>query len=257
MVIFLILIPLAILLFVVTKNHLNYKFLIGNFNRFNVIVFGKKGTGKDLFFQSIIRKRKKPYYSNISYGYDQRKHISVGDISVAPNTFDNSLENNFVKVPRVFEEKIDFFISDGGIYLPSQYDSSIDKKYPSMFIFYVLIRHLYNSNIHINYNGSITRLYKKLREQADGYIKMRRSIRFFAWMIMLGTYYDKYESAEQSLLPLKVAMLNKYSKADALLYKAQNGDIRDFFIFIPLKSIKYDTRYFKNKLLLPQDNTPL
>lgn len=228
---------------------MNYKFLIKQFDRFNIIVFGKKGTGKDLFFQSIIAKRKKPYYSNITYGYDQLKNISVGDISVAPNTFDNSLENNFVKVPVVFEEKVDFFISDGGIYLPSQYDSSIDKKYPSMFIFYVLIRHLYNSNIHINYNGSITRLYKKLREQADGYIKMRRSIRIFGYMIMLGTHYDKYESAEQSLLPLKVAMLNKYSKAEALLYNAQNGGIKDFFLILPIKKIKYNTRYFKDKLL--------
>jgi hypothetical protein len=253
----LVLIPIALFLFIVIKNELNYKFLIKQFDRFNIITFGKKGTGKDLFFQSIIHKRKKPYYSNISYGYNQLKEISVGDISVSPNTFDNSLENNFIKVPAVFKEKVDFFISDGGIYLPSQYDSSIDKKYPSMFIFYVLIRHLYNSNIHINYNGSITRLYKKLREQADGYIKMRRSIKLFGFMIMLGTYYDKYESAEQSLLPLKVAMLNKYSKADGLLYQAQNGSIKDFFLIIRIKNIKYNTRYFKDKLLQPTDNTSL
>ena len=76
-------------------------------------------------------------------------------------------------------------------------------------------------------------------------------------MIMLGTYYDKYESAEQSLLPLKVAMLNKYSKADGLLYQAQNGSIKDFFLIIRIKNIKYNTRYFKDKLLQPKDNTTL
>lgn len=249
-----ILIPLLILLYLVIRNYMNLSFLSKKFDKSNMIVFGKKGSGKDLFFQTIIKYRKKKYYSNIPYGYDRLESVAVGDLSVSPNTFEQSIDNKFEKIPVRFEEKVDFFISDGGIYLPSQYDSLIDKKYPSLFIFYVLIRHLYNSNVHINYNGSITRLYKKLREQADGYVKMRGVIRIFGFFFLLGTYYDLFESAEKSLLPLSSRAFNGFSKAEVDLYRAQNGFIKDFFVVIRKKSIKYDTRYFKDRILLPKTN---
>lgn len=244
-----IIIPLLIIGYIFLRSELNYAFLIKNFRKFNVIVFGKKGSGKDAFFQAIINRRKEPYYSNIGYGYKQAKTISVNDLSVLPNTYENALNNQFEKIEPAFDEKVDFYISDGGIYLPSQYDSKIDAKYPSLFIFYVLIRHLFNSNIHINYNGSITRLYKKLREQADGYIRMRGVLRIFGFLVLHGTWYDKFESAEQSLQPLNSRLMNGYSKAEADLYLAQNGEIKPFFVILPIKKIKYNTRYFKDVLL--------
>ena len=33
----------------------------------NVIVYGKKGKGKDVLFAAVIHKRKKPHFSNIKY----------------------------------------------------------------------------------------------------------------------------------------------------------------------------------------------
>ena len=50
------------------SNHLKVREMISNFKKCNVIVFGKKGTGKDLIFQKVINCRKDTYYSNISYG---------------------------------------------------------------------------------------------------------------------------------------------------------------------------------------------
>jgi hypothetical protein len=244
-----ILILLVVIIFMIVKNYLNLIFLSKQFDKHNMIVFGKKGSGKDLFFQTIIKYRKKRYYSNIPYGYKREQSIAISDLSVSPNTFEQTIDNKFHRIPVRFEEKIDFYVSDGGIYLPSQYDSLIDRKFPSLFIFYVLIRHLYNSNIHINYNGSITRLYKKLREQADGYVKMRGVIKLPFILVLLGTYYDKFESAESSLLPLSSRAFNGFSKAETDLYRAQNGVIKDFFVFVRKKSIKYDTRYFKNVIL--------
>ena len=40
-------------------NHLRVKYMITQFKKCNVIVFGKKGTGKDLIFQKVINSRKK------------------------------------------------------------------------------------------------------------------------------------------------------------------------------------------------------
>ena len=61
--------------------------------------------------------------------------------------------------------------------------------------------------------------------------------------------YDRYESAQKRLLPVKSRLLNKYSKAEVDIYNAQNGDIRQGLVFRLKKNITYDTRYFEKKLL--------
>ena len=45
------------LLFLILKSYLNMAYIIKVFKRNNVIVFGKKGTGKDMLFQAVINKR--------------------------------------------------------------------------------------------------------------------------------------------------------------------------------------------------------
>ena len=59
MVVFFGAILLIVFLYILIKNLLNYKFLIKKFDKFNIITFGKKGSGKDLLTQAIIWKRKK------------------------------------------------------------------------------------------------------------------------------------------------------------------------------------------------------
>lgn len=218
------------------------------FKECNVIVSGKKGTGKDLLFQLIISKRKREnYYSNIDYGYKYH-HIGLKDISVEPNTYLNFIDDDIKKIKKLHDDKEDIYISDGGIYLPSQYDAILYKKFPSFPIYYALSRHLYLQNIHIN-TQNINRVWKALREQADYYIICKKVTHWlFFWLKISYITYDKYESALMNLLPMGNRFFNKFSKAEQDQFKATNGEIKKRYSFILKKKIKYDTRAFANIL---------
>lgn len=234
-------------LFLFFSNKINTDNIIYHFKKNNVIVCGHKGNGKDLLFQWVINKRHDYYYSNISYG-GKHKVISIKDISCSPNDYDSLINNKVEKTKHLFYEKKDFYISDAGNFLPAQMDSLLHRKYKSMPLYYSLSRHLYNSNVHMNAQ-SIERLWKIIREQADFFVCCKRTYHLPFFLIIKCITYDKYESAKANLLPLKTRLLNKQSKIQADLYRAQNGDIRKCFVIIPKKSIKYDTRAFEHILL--------
>lgn len=239
---------LIIALFVFFRNKINTDNIRYHFKHGNVIVCGKKGNGKDLVFQWIINKRHDYYYSNISYG-KKHKIISLKDVSCSPNTYDNLINDNVTKTKHLFKEGKDIYISDGGNFLPSQMDSVLHKKYPSMPLFYSLSRHLYNSNVHINAQ-SIERIWKALREQADFYICVKRTYKLFGLIFITKCItYDKFESCKANLLPLKKRLLNKQSRNQYDLFTAQNGDIRKCYIIQFRNKLYYDTRAFENILL--------
>lgn len=241
---FLILVGLILIL----KNHLVNKDTLWNFKHCNVIVAGKKGSGKDLVFQWVIKKRKKFYYSNISYG-GKHKIITLKQVSCMPNTYYTLINDKVEKQPHLFKEKADIYISDIGNFLPSYMDSTLYKYFPSMPLFYSLSRHLYNNNIHCN-TQNIERGWKALREQADFYLQVKRTFKLFGVLFITKYYsYDRYESAKQNLLPIKTRVLNKYSKAEADIYRATNGDIKKGYLFQWKWSLKYDTRAFEKVLL--------
>ena len=73
------------------RNHFLVKEMISSFKKCNVIVFGKKGTGKDLIFQKVINSRKDTYYSNISYGGDYND-IEVSELTTG-NTYNDFIQN--------------------------------------------------------------------------------------------------------------------------------------------------------------------
>jgi hypothetical protein len=247
-ILIILLIILIILIFLLIRYHLFTKHILKNFKSCNVIVAGKKGTGKDLLFQYVIKKRKKEkYYSNIEYGYNYT-NVKLKDISCEPNNYENIVNDKIVKTEPHFEEKADFYISDIGIFLPSYMDSTLYKKFPSMPIFYALSRHLYDSNIHCN-TQNIERGWKALREQADFYCITRGTIKVFGFLITKITTYDKYQSAKEDIRPIKARLLNKYSKAEVDIYKGTHGTIKEGYIIQRVKRIKYDTRAFKNILL--------
>lgn len=248
----LILIAIAIPLFIALA------FLIGNamtnsntlwhFKHCNVLVAGKKGSGKDLLFQWVINKRNEYYYGNIGYG-GHHKIVKLKQVSCEPNDYDHIVNDKIEKKPHFFREKKDIYISDIGIYLPSYMDSKLYSKFPSMPIYYALSRHLANNNVHCN-TQNIERGWKALREQADFYIQVKRTYKIFGFLFITKYYsYDRYESARQNLMPLKARLLNKYSKAEVDIYKATNGDIRKGYIFQIKPKLKYDTRAMEKILL--------
>jgi len=223
------------------KRHLKREF-----TRCNVIVAGKKGSGKDLLFQAMINARKKPYYANISYGGKYR-HVGLREISLSPNTPQDFIKDNITMIERCFTEDTDIYISDGGIYLPSYLDSVLYKQFPSLPIFYPLSRHISHSNIHVNVQN-FGRVWKALREQADAFVYVKKTLSLPGFLLIRATWYDKYESAEARLEPVRNRIFNKYSKAETDIYKASNGDIRQGWFIMRKASVKYDTRAFEKVL---------
>lgn len=238
-----------ILLGIYLKYLLNKKSLIDAFERNNCIVDGKKGTGKDALFDFIIRKRKKVCFSNIYYG-ENTFPINAIDMSVAPNTYENFIngEIQLIHKNEGFEGK-DIYISDAGIYLPSQYDSLLHKKFPSLPIFYALSRHLYNCNVHLN-SQNLDRIWKALREQGETFIHCKRTINLPFFLITTYNIYDKQRSASMCLEPYKTHKhglirdreLTDNKKSE---FKALYGDIKSGFIIQLKKNISYDTRAFE------------
>lgn len=246
-----------ILLVFLVKCFLFKREIVKDFEKNNVIVFGKKGCGKDLLFSEVIRKRKVPYVSNCDYGGEGYKSFKPSQISLAPNDFRSFIDDKITTIKKDDSlEGVDFYLSDGGIYFPSQYDGVLDKKYPSLPIFYALSRHLYASNFHIN-TQALGRIWLKIREQADTYIKACRVIKLPFFLIVKARVYDKYESALNDVRPLKVAKLNKYAKSEANMFKASQGYIKEGYLIIRKKAISYDTRLFHTKVFgYPSDSVP-
>lgn len=243
---------IAILLIIVCfvkwiQNNMIVRDCLYHFKHGNVIVCGHKGKGKDLLFQWVINKRHDYYYANISYGGNYHK-VSIGDVNCNPNTYDNLINDHVVKSKHLFKEGKDIYISDAGNFLPSQMDSQLHKKYPSFPIFYSLSRHLYNNNVHCN-TQSINRLWKALREQADYFVVCKRTYNFKLFLVIKTICYDKFESCQNGVLPLKKRLLNKESKNNFDLFTAQNGNVNYAYFFIPIWKIKYDTRAFEKIML--------
>lgn len=239
------LLALAIFLIFVLFKHFTTKARIKRaFIEGNVIVSGRKRYGKDILFQAVIKWRNEPYHANYNYG-GQYTHIDLKELELTPNTYDNFINGNIEQVKKDDTlEKSDIYISDAGIYLPSQADSKLHKVYPSLPITYALTGHLFANGIHCNAQR-LERIWKALREQADYFIRIRkRALKLPFFFVVFTTEYEKYESAKQELNPLGSRLFNKYSKAEMDKFKAENGFIKNGFVIVPKRYLKYDTRAF-------------
>lgn len=217
-------------------------FILNAFNNNNVIVYGKKGCGKDLVFNYVINKRKRKCKSNIQFNEKYCTVAPINSLELDGINFERLIDDNVIPVKKTLEEKVDYYLSDGGIYLPSQYTSYLDKQYKSLPITYALSRHLAEMNIHIN-TQALIRPWNKLREQADTYIRCVKTIKLPFFLLTKMYAYDKYESANSNLLPFKAGGLSsKQKKALKEQFKATNGLIRTCYILQRKRNIKYDTR---------------
>lgn len=223
----------VLLIIFVRLRFINLGYTARQFERQNVIVCGKKGTGKDVLFSAIINKRKKPAYSNIDYGkYTIVRPISY--LNTLPNTYDNLLQGKIKIIEKNIQEKVDYYLSDGGIYLPSQYDNALckDDNYKSLPIFYTLSRHLGNMNVHVNVQN-INRLWLKLREHADYYITCKGCLNLGFWLYLKTIHYENYDDCLNNKLPVR-RKRNDESK----------GHIEYRRYLIPKRFLTYDTRHF-------------
>ena len=244
-IIIILLIGLAIFLIIVLCKHLFTKARIKQaFKQGNVIVTGRKGFGKDILFQSVINWRKEKYLSNLNYG-GKFQPFNLKDLELTPNTYHNFVKGTIEKCEKNQGfEKTDIYISDAGVYLPSQADYLLHKTYPSLPITYALNRHLYANGIHCNAQR-IDRIWKALREQADYFVLMRkRPLKLPFFLVLYTTEYDRYDSARQELQPMVNTLFNKYSKAEKSLFTANHGFVKNGLIIVSKRSLKYDSRAF-------------
>lgn len=216
------------------------------YQRDSLIVFGKKGHGKSLLFSVMARQcRKKGYLSNTDFKHKGQILVKPSDISLSPNDWESVMHSEVVPVPRHYEwECKPVFFDDAGIYFPNFADNTLKKAYPSFPISLAVWRHLYDAPIHVN-SQDVSRTWKMIREQADGFIKARRFFHLGPVGFLSLTYYDRVASAENDLAPLRKVFLNKYSSADVASYRAEHGEIKDFTLMVWLPHHRYDSRYFR------------
>lgn len=229
-----------IILFIafIRMRYWNMSAVASDFEKNNVIVYGKKGKGKDLLFAAVIAKRNKEHFSNIQYN-EKTDVKGIGYLSVYPNTYENFIADRIYVIPKNISEGKDYYLSDGGVYLPSQYDSLLSKKYPSLPIFYALSRHLGNMNVHVNVQN-LNRLWIKLREQADTYIRVGGKVSLPGYILLRTRTYENYDDAVKELKPVK-----KLIKGETLkTVESTRGEIVNRWLLIPKRWLKYDSRYF-------------
>ena len=263
MFIILIIIFAFVLLFNVLQNKMVYKL----FENGNVIVFGLRGNGKDLTFSHITQlqssksikdkksktKRKRCYISNVDYtegvGY---LPFSAESMGLGGNDFHNFINSDVSRYVYPYEDGYDYFISDAGVYFPSQYNGELDKKYKSFPLFQALSRHVGKCNVHCN-TQNIGRLWIKIREQSDTYIlcrgcNVKKLFGNLYFVTQKLTIYDNLTSAEQKRPPFPIFLMQgKEGRMRKAEYKAKYGNIKKMTLRYVSK-ITYNDRIFKTIL---------
>lgn len=198
--------------------------LVHEFRRCNVMVFGKKGSGKDVIFAHVIALRGAKHYSNIPYD-DNTEVITLNEIAAGANTFEDCINGTITKFDARFDEGCDIYVSDAGIYFPNTMYDKLDKLYPSLPVYMALSRHLYNANVHTNCQA-LGRPWKKIREQADSYIQVlhTRARGEFLYVTVIG--YEQSSVNSESLSP-----------------------VCKHVVRVPLSELQYDSRYFRTVFL--------
>lgn len=225
--------------------------IIKLFKQGNVSVCGLKGAGKDMLFANVVMRRRLPYISNTDYGGDFIRFDP--DQLNCRNTWRNFMTGRINHFCYPFDDCIDFYIADGGVYMPSQYQSELCKEYGHIPVFMALSRHLGDANVHYNVQN-LNRMWDKIREQSDTYIRCIRCKVFFCKLVIQRVIiYEKYESAVNRVPPfrLKRPLLNR-DRMQTWEIQKQNYDIAHGTVvprtLIYFNRSMYNTRVFKEML---------
>lgn len=232
------------------------KDIVKMFRTGNVIVAGHKGRGKDLLFQYVIAQREKAgerHAANIKYT-KQTQIRPITYYELRNNTLENFIANKFDRETQSFVEKEDYYITDAGIHLPSQYHAKLDKQYPTLPIVYALSRQLGEFNIHTN-TQEFMRIWDKLREQGDYFIYCEKcKVLFGRIALQRVVLYDRYETAISHIQPyivrrsLILRRAHPEDLARAHEFNAKYGYVRRKRFWHVLPKEHYNTREFYKKL---------
>lgn len=230
-----------------------------DFEKGNCCVVGEKGSGKDMLIANIVARRKLPYISNVDYirnGLPIVRYPLDFDKLDCHNTHKDfvSGEVNHYEFP--YPIGTDAYISDVGVYFPSQFCNELNKDYPFMPVYMALSRHLAEANVHINVQN-LNRAWDKLREQSRTYFTCLKCkvIPFFGKQLVLQKIrkYEKYDSCANNIPSLKLPWYVYLSKDKMLVrlyklnYQIQHGKIEEKTI-IYFNESKYNTHHFRDLL---------
>lgn len=226
--------------------------IIKIFEEGNVCVCGLRGSGKDVLFGNVIARRNVPYVSNLDYTNRKNyQELDFDKIDVGKNTWRNLIKGKprYYKFP--YQSGSDIYISDVGIYMPSQYCFELNREFPHLPTYMALSRQVSHNNFHINVQ-SLNRAWDKIREQSDQYICCRWcKVLFGILVIQRITIYDKYQSAVDRVEPCRIRMplfASSEVRQNAALYldKFFNtyGNVKSHWL-IYINRSKHDTYYFE------------
>lgn len=231
---------------------MRFKKIVRLFEDGNVCVCGLRGRGKDLLMANVAIRRKKPYVSNIDYGGERQIFVPM-DYDCGKNTYKSFISGKVNKYVYPWVDGTDIYISDAGVYFPSQYCNELNRDYGYFATFMALSRHLGDSNVHFNVQN-LNRCWDKIREQSDTYIFCNGCHVFFGKIVVQRiTLYELYDSAVKRVPPFRLRrpLLNSDRQLQWDLarqnYDVSHGCILSRWLIYWHKS-DYNTRFFREVL---------
>ena len=232
---------------------MRFKKVVKLFDSGNVCVTGLRGTGKDMLSGNVVARRKKDYVSNLDYNCKKSTYhkLDFNKLDLGGTTYKDMINGTQKYYVYPYPIGSDIYISDVGVYFPSQYCNDLNRDYKNLPMYMALSRQLSHNNVHINVQN-LNRAWDKIREQSDTYIRCRRCKVFFGKIVFQQiTIYDKYQSCLDRVEPCRIrvpAMASKEVKQNAKMYvdKFRNsyGTIKNHILLYWNKS-NYDTYYFE------------
>lgn len=232
------------------KMHFGVSHLCRLFKNYSVSVTGDKGSGKDLLTNNVIVRRKLPHISNLPTNHPLYIPFDYSAIDTGC-IYKDLVTGNIPHYVWPYPMGTDIYLSDCGVYFPSQFCNELNRDYKAFPTFIALERQLTGGGkCHFNSQCG-NRTWDKIREMADRYVRARRTIKLpFGFFITLTTEYDKYDSSVARIRPCKVPVGSFFSPESRMMSRVArdnfyntHGSVVDH-IYIFRNKAKYDTNYF-------------
>lgn len=221
----------------------------------SVACCGMKGSGKDMLTSNVVVRRKLPYACNIDYTQDGRFIPLDFSVMRTSNSWQNFVDGRIIPYNCPLPERADIYISDAGIYLPSQYCNEINRRYPDIATFMAIQRHINLGKTHYNCQN-LNRVFDKIREMCDVYIYCEWCKVLFGRIVIQSVIvYDKAQSCQDRVKPPRLSSFgiikSKEAETQKDIYLDNHHNVHGLCkrrLLIYWNKSNYDTRHFKKLL---------